>query len=289
MIGEKVEKAVLALISRPKLYKAMEWPIADPDLESAGLYAWYVDRHGAAELSKGLGHEVDAGLIYVGQTGATIGSRRLARTLGERIGKDHIYGRVRSSTFRLTLAACLLGVCPLQCIGPKKLALTSEQALSNWIRRHLSFSVYPADDRDGLERLEDNILADAAVNPPLNIEGCLETPIRHSLTKLRKKLSSPDRPVRQHASPRALVPHAASPAPTERVRLHEEIADILRSSGNDEWMTTAEIAAIVNERGRYHKQNGTAVTDFQVHGRTRKYEHLFERQGSRVRLKQPLA
>jgi hypothetical protein len=119
MIGETVEKAVLALILRPKLYKAMEWPVADADLESAGLYAWYVDRHGAAELSKGLGHEVDAGLIYVGQTGATIGSKRLARTLGERIGKDHIYGRVRSSTFRLTLASCLLDVCPLQCIGPR--------------------------------------------------------------------------------------------------------------------------------------------------------------------------
>jgi hypothetical protein len=36
-------------------------------------------------------------------------------------------------------------------IGPKKLAPTSEQALSNWIRRHLSFAVYPADDRDGLK------------------------------------------------------------------------------------------------------------------------------------------
>jgi hypothetical protein len=286
MIGEKVEKAVLALILRPKLYEAMEWPVADPDLASAGLYAWYVDRNGAAELSKGLGHEVHAGLLYVGQTGATIGSKRLARTLGERIGKDHIYGRVRSSTFRLTLASCLLDVCPLQCIGPKKLAPTSEQALSSWIRRRLSFAVYPTDDRDGLKCLEDNVLGDTAVNPPLNIERCLETPIRQSLTKLRKKLTSPDRAVRQHPRPRALLPHPASPAATERVKLHEEIADILSSSGNDEWMTTAEIAAIVNERGRYRKQNGTAVTNFQVHGRTRKYEHLFERQGSRVRLNQ---
>jgi hypothetical protein len=112
---------------------------------------------------------------------------------------------------------------------------------------------------------------------------------RHSLTKLRKKLSSPDRAVRQHAPPRAFLPHPASLTPTERVKLHEEIADILRSSRNDEWMTTAEIAAIVNERGRYRKQNGTAVTNFQVHGRTRKYLHLFERQGSRVRLKGPPA
>jgi hypothetical protein len=145
--------------------------------------------------------------------------------------------------------------------------------LSNWIRRHLSFAAYAADDRNSLKCLEDNVLADAAVNPPLNIEGCLKTPIRHSLTKLRKKLSSADRAVRQHAPPRAILPHPASPAPTERVKLHEEIADILRSSGNDEWMTTAEIAAIVNERGRYYKQNGTAVTNFQIHRRTRNYEH----------------
>lgn len=68
------------------------------------------------------------------------------------------------------------------------------------------------------------------------------------------------------------------------VLLHDEIADILRASGI-EWMTTQEIADQVNARGRYHKRDGSEVTAFQIHGRTRNYSDLFEREGSRVRLR----
>jgi hypothetical protein len=49
-------------------------------------------------------------------------------------------------------------------------------------------------------------------------------------------------------------------------------------------MTTQEIAAVVVNRGRYVKRDGSPMTSFQIHGRTRKYGHLFERDGSRVRL-----
>jgi hypothetical protein len=65
--------------------------------------------------------------------------------------------------------------------------------------------------------------------------------------------------------------------------LHEELAGILRDNGN-RWMTTEELAAEVNERGAYAKRDGSAVTAFQVHGRTRNYRHMFERDGSRARL-----
>ena len=67
------------------------------------------------------------------------------------------------------------------------------------------------------------------------------------------------------------------------VTLHEELATILAEQGNA-WMTTAELARFINERGDYRKRDGSAVTDFQVHGRTRNYNRLFERDGSRVRL-----
>lgn len=67
------------------------------------------------------------------------------------------------------------------------------------------------------------------------------------------------------------------------VTLHEEIAAILRSRGNP-WMTTGELAELVNSRGRYSKRDGSPVTAFQVHGRTRKYADLFDRDGSLVRL-----
>ena len=67
--------------------------------------------------------------------------------------------------------------------------------------------------------------------------------------------------------------------------LHEEISDILREHGN-RWMTTTEIARLVARRGRYIKRDGTSdVSAFQVHGRTKNYTRLFERDGSRVRLK----
>jgi hypothetical protein len=52
-------------------------------------------------------------------------------------------------------------------------------------------------------------------------------------------------------------------------------------------MTTTEIAHAVNERGRYEKRDGGAVTAFQIHGRTRNYPHLFERDGASVTLVKP--
>lgn len=69
-----------------------------------------------------------------------------------------------------------------------------------------------------------------------------------------------------------------------RITLHEEIVAILSESA-DEWMTTAEIAALVTSRGRYHKGDRSPMTAFQIHGRTRNYSKLFERDGSRVRLR----
>jgi hypothetical protein len=69
-----------------------------------------------------------------------------------------------------------------------------------------------------------------------------------------------------------------------KVTLHEEIARILREEGNY-WTTTEEIAGKVNAAGNYHKKDRSAVTAFQIHGRTKNYPHLFERDGSRVRLR----
>ena len=73
---------------------------------------------------------------------------------------------------------------------------------------------------------------------------------------------------------------------TRKPYLHEEICDILNSNGNS-WMTTGELASLVNQRGRYKKRDGSLVTDFQIHGRTRNYPDLFEREGSRVRCHPP--
>ncbi len=79
--------------------------------------------------------------------------------------------------------------------------------------------------------------------------------------------------------------HADATDHTEkRLTLHEEIVAILRENGN-RWMSTTEIAEEVNRRGRYRKRDESRITPYQVHGRTRRYSHVFERDGSRVRLK----
>jgi hypothetical protein len=77
----------------------------------------------------------------------------------------------------------------------------------------------------------------------------------------------------------------AMPRPVGSITLQAEIADILRELGH-RW-TTEELADEVNDRGRYRKRDGSAVTAFQIHGRTRNYGRLLERNGSQVRLREP--
>jgi hypothetical protein len=81
---------------------------------------------------------------------------------------------------------------------------------------------------------------------------------------------------------------AAPPAEgdTDRPTLHEEVARILRES-SEEWLTTDELARRINAASRYAKGDQSPVTGFQIHGRTRNYPHVFDRQGSRVRLRPP--
>jgi hypothetical protein len=65
-----------------------------------GLYSWWVDEPGAVALTSGLGHHV-AGLIYVGQAGATrwpSGRRSFNSLRGRLVGIDRD-GSVNFSTF----------------------------------------------------------------------------------------------------------------------------------------------------------------------------------------------
>jgi len=62
------------------------------------------------------------------------------------------------------------------------------------------------------------------------------------------------------------------------VTLHEEIAAILSDSGN-RWMTASEIASLINERGRYRREDGAPMETGQVWARICKpqYSHMFEK------------
>jgi len=65
--------------------------------------------------------------------------------------------------------------------------------------------------------------------------------------------------------------------------LHEAIIQVLKQKGSP--MTTQEIANALNKNGLYSKRNGSSITAYQIHGRTRNYGHLFNRNGNEVSLK----
>jgi len=70
--------------------------------------------------------------------------------------------------------------------------------------------------------------------------------------------------------------------------LHEAIVVVLKD-GNNEWMEIEAIANAVNERKLYVQKNGQPVPADQVRLRTmtQSYRHLFELDGTKVRLREP--
>jgi hypothetical protein len=151
-----------------------------PDgLQCPGLYSWWVDEAGAADLSRGLGQPVLAGLIYAGQAGATRwpSGKQSGSTLWDRITGMHLGGAAEFSTFRRTLAA-ILG---------SAIGLTSEDdpQLSAWMSTHLRVVTAPVTDADGLGQIESAVLD--SLDPPLNLQGRSLSPVRARLTELRRR------------------------------------------------------------------------------------------------------
>jgi GIY-YIG catalytic domain len=181
--------ALADLDESPQLVPARDWPAGLGGLDRAGLYAWWVDEAGAADLSSGLGLTVASGRIYAGQAGATKwpSGRAGDDTLGKRIGQMDLGGRVRMSTFRWTLAAVLFDLLDMQVRASMLITPPSEQVLTEWMRERLSIAVHPHDDRDTLGGLEHAILEH--LDPPLNLGHLPPTQVRERLTELRRRIS----------------------------------------------------------------------------------------------------
>jgi len=64
--------------------------------------------------------------------------------------------------------------------------------------------------------------------------------------------------------------------------LHAAIEKLLQQTGRQ--MTTQEIADSLNKKNWYQKKDGSKITDFQIHGRTKNYPQLFNRGGATVSL-----
>lgn len=162
-----------------------EWHTRARSLELPGLYAWWVDERGAADLSGGLEGQVKPGRIYAGQAGATKWPSGEAgkATLRGRISSQHLGGNVRGSTFRLTLASVLADELRLPLMGPRNITRVGESKLSRWMQGHLAVAVHPFEERDALADLEHRVLVE--LDPPLNLDGRPASDIRIALRRLR--------------------------------------------------------------------------------------------------------
>lgn len=150
-------------------------------LGGPGLYSWWVDDAGARDLTEGLGHPIESGLIYAGLAGATRSrsGKKSSNTLWGRIRGMHLGGRHDFSTFRRTLGAVLAAQ-----RGERRI---DEERLTAWMHGHLRVVTVPVADADILDQLETHVLG--ALDPPLNLAKMPRTPVRERLTDLRRRIT----------------------------------------------------------------------------------------------------
>jgi hypothetical protein len=84
------------------------------------------------------------------------------------------------------------------------------------------------------------------------------------------------------------APPTPPPLAGERLTLHKAIEVVLTERDN-QWMTVHELAAEINERQLYTKRDRSDVDPSQIHARTNKYPHMFEKNGPNIRLRQAAA
>jgi hypothetical protein len=179
---------IAAILRDPAMAKpARDFPVGQENIDEAGLYAWHAGDAGRELLAETYG-VVFPSLIYAGQAGATSTKAGVERgtTLLSRIRGNHLGGNIKSSTFRKTLAASLFDPLGLALAGPSKLETASNQAISVWMRAHLSLATVACPDRATLSELEDAVLLE--LDPPLNLMGMSRTPVRTELKARRARL-----------------------------------------------------------------------------------------------------
>lgn len=84
--------------------------------------------------------------------------------------------------------------------------------------------------------------------------------------------------------PAAEADATRQPGESGQLTLHEALTRVLEDAGNES-MTARELADEVTRRGLYRKRDGSPVEVNQVHARVNNYGDLFEKNGSKIRLK----
>lgn len=282
-----IDEVVRALTGTPVLLDVAKGPDGLPSV--GGLYAWWTVPDSIPRVPRCPHPSEDLDLFYVGI--APKDSKSQA-TLRSRVVDNHINGNTGSSTFRKTLASLLFETMGWQPRFTDRPLLSADDnaTLRDW--QHQNLRLTWAEHPKPWD-IEDLVIA--RLQPPLNLAGNSAHPFHGFLSSARQRFKSAGKaatsgePLEDDIE---VAPSRSSERPPSggSVKLHDEIADILRERGNG-WMTTQQIADAVARRGRYIKRDGSSdVSAFQIHGRTKEsgsYSHLFERQGSRVRLRTP--
>ncbi|WP_222611977.1 DUF6884 domain-containing protein [Knoellia locipacati] len=170
---------VLAQLVDEKLARPLQDIVASGGsaLRVPGMYSWWVDEPGAADLSRGLEHDIEPGLIYAGLAGATrSGGKPSSNTLWGRIATMHLGKKHEFSTLRRSLGSVLAKAHGRHTID--------EEALTQWMHAHLRVNTVPVPDVTTLEQLEAEVLTQ--LDPPLNLAKVARTPRRAQLSLLRK-------------------------------------------------------------------------------------------------------
>lgn len=178
--GTSVSSTVISQLRDEKAARPLSDIIASggADLRVPGMYSWWVDEAGAADLTSGLGHCIQPGLIYAGLAGATRrGGTASSNTLWGRIATMHLGKKHAFSTLRRSLGSVLAE-------ANGQLTIDEEQ-LTRWMHAHLRVIPIPVSDVDTLDHLESQILTE--LDPPLNLAKVPKTPPRRRLSALRRK------------------------------------------------------------------------------------------------------
>ncbi len=238
-----------------------------PDgLQVPGLYSWWVDAAGAADLSRGLGMLVAAGLIYAGQAGATRwpSSKRSDSTLWSRITGMHLAGAAEFSTFRRTLAAILSPV----------LSMSGEDdpQLSAWMSAHLRVIAVPVPDPDQLGRIETAVLD--RLDPPLNLQGRPPSPVRERLTGLRRnRATGRDLPPAGSPSQPATSPHREPSLSQAERQFHQAMVEIYETAKRDLGYNATRFLQMISEHGGLAAARQLLWTDQPSDGFTTLWSH----------------
>ena len=148
-------------------------------LKTPGMYSWWVDRAGAEDLTVGLGHRVDPGLIYAGLAGATRkkSGKSSTNTVWSRIKTMHLGRNHNLSTLRWSIGSVLAEGSGHQGVD--------EASLTKWMMEHLRVVTIAGLDPLTLDDVETDVLR--SLNPPLNLAKVERTELRTTLSALRKR------------------------------------------------------------------------------------------------------